>query len=229
MSTTSNKAILLDNIGSTTLKCIVTKDGMIDSDIVNKVYKIIDRSEPPVISPNGGTYAGSVVIILSSSTSGSSICYNINSKTVPNKNDLCVLNGSKITLSDIGRFILKAITISSGMEDSPITTSIVFNILAKVATPVISPSFDTFPTSAMLTFKCSTLGSVIYYSIDEGIPTQSSLVVGNGESIVIDTVGQHVIQAFATESNMLASEVVIKTINILERLQIPEMIPPPGL
>ena len=60
--------IVIDTIGLVTVKAFAVKDGFIDSKIVQRKFKILERCETPNLVPDGGTFAGSVEVSLSSST-----------------------------------------------------------------------------------------------------------------------------------------------------------------
>jgi hypothetical protein len=58
-------------IGATYLNTYATHEGMEDSLIYTKKFLVVERCEKPVLSPAGGTFAGSVVVTLKSETAGS--------------------------------------------------------------------------------------------------------------------------------------------------------------
>jgi len=248
IKTSANAPIALTTIGEVIVKCFAVKDGMQDSDIAVKVYTIIDRCKPPSLHPNGGTYEGTSTVELDTETTGASICYNIDAEDdpeagiIPNtdgsmrnrdgsgigSSTTCVLSGDTLQILTPGQHTLRAVAVRSGMASSPVVSA-VFTILAQVAAPIILPELDEFPVSALLTFSCATPAATIYFTTDGTVPTQSSLSVTNGGTIVIDTVGVTVVKAFATEPSMLQSEVVAKTVTVLARLMAPQLLPAPGV
>ena len=155
------------------------------------------------------------------------------SSTATAANTLWVNNGDNVVLSDQGVVYLYVIAAKSGFADSAVAQA-TFTMFPKVSAPVISPSADTFTTSATLTFACDTTGATIYYTTDGSEPDQSSLLVtagtGTGQgsgSVVIDKPGPHIVKARAYETSMLASDVTTKAFTILRRAKDPQLTPPP--
>ena len=233
---TSGEAIVVDDIGTIEIKAYASKAGYVDSPISVKRYIIMDRCEVPKISPNGGTHAGNVEITLSSPTPSAIYCYSVStlSETVASLlkiDDIiskCLDKGeATFKLSNVGKYKVKAWTTSTGMMKSP-EVEATFTILAKVATPVIAPDLDDFTISATLFVHCDTINATMYYTTDGSTPTEMSLRIAKGESIVVDGAGPHTFKVFATEPSMLASDVAIKNFRILERVLPPQFDPSPG-
>eukprot|EP01036_Dinobryon_divergens_P024226 gene24226-32657_t len=196
----------------------------------------MDRCEAPNISPSGGTHAGNVEITLSSTTPSVIYCYSVSTLLeaaaslvkVENLITKCLDNGvATFKLSKVGKYKVKAWTTKTGMMNSP-ETEATFTILAKVATPVITPDLADFTISATLFVHCSTINATMYYTTDGSTPTEMSLRIAKGESIVVDGLGLHTFKVFATEPSMLASDTAIKNFRILERVLPPLFDPSQG-
>ncbi|KAJ1385417.1 hypothetical protein B484DRAFT_410517, partial [Ochromonadaceae sp. CCMP2298] len=185
-----NAPLLLNAIGRRTVRAVAVREGALDSIAVSKIYTILDRCQAPVLSPPGGTYEGSVTVTLTTATAGASICYQVDPSSSSGGGGFhqCLLSGESVLLSTPGSSVLSAVASAAGKADSP-SIAASFSVLAQVATPIILPLLDTFPISALLTFTCATPGATIYYTTDGSTPSQSSLTVQNGESVVIDIVG----------------------------------------
>ena len=232
---TSNAPLLLNTVGDVTVQALASLEGMLDSLPAKQTYTILDRCETPVIYPNGGTYAGSVGITLSIPTTSAppgpvSICYSLDKQppTVILDSAQCISNGDTITLDEPGTYVLRAVSMQNGFADSS-EASANFTVLAQVSMPHIGPDLDTFAISATLLLTCSTPGATIYYTTDGSDPTQSSLTVtSSNPAVVIESAGSYLVKAFATQPNMLPSNIVVKEFTILARLAMPQLQPPPG-
>lgn len=137
------------------------------SQAANFPAEVVTVAEP-VFNPNGGTFAGSATIAISSSTVGATIRYTLDGSDV-------TVNSSPYT----GQFqitntaTVKAKAYKSGATDSP-QTSAVFSIQQPAGAPDISPSGGTFVNSVVVTLSPVTAGSTIRYSINGSDVTTSS-------------------------------------------------------
>lgn len=219
-----SEPIFIDTIGYTTIKAIGRFEGYEDSDVVEKTYNVVERCSKPTIIPNGGTFAGSIHVSLSSSTSGTTIHYTLDG-TTPTETSLSA-DGGEVVIDHSST--LKVIAIRPGTAVSQVASAS-FTILPKVATPVISPSTNIFAISATLKITCSTPNATIYYTTDGEDPNESSLRVDRHmPDIIIDIPGQHTVKAFATFPTMLASDLVTKSFLIMMRASAPTLFPNPG-
>jgi len=103
-----------------------------------------------------------------------------------------------------------------------------FHILAKVATPSITPQGDLFTISVTLTFSCSTPNATMYFTTDGSDPTDSSLSIPEKGVFVISSPGPHVVKVFAEEPHMLASDIYSKLFTVQEQMALPQFQPPEG-
>jgi len=139
----------------------------------------------------------------------------------------CLSNGDSFELSHTGTFNIQAVASRDGLEDSAVRKT-TLTIQAKAKVPSINPSDTVFTTSATLTITAATVGSTIYYTDNEDVPTTSSLTIENGAQLIIDKPGEHIIQCIAVADGMEASEVVTRRITVLERTKQPVMDPQSG-
>lgn len=225
LSTASNSPIVIDKPGDNIVRAFAHVDGKTDSPIYEKHYHILDRCAKPVIFPDGGTFAGSIEVTLSSQTQGAILYYTLDQSTPLESSSVVPRNG---IVSIQHTSTLKVFASKNGMAQSSVVSA-VFNILPKVATPIIRPEASIFTISATITIYCSTENATIYFTTDGSKPTISSLTVNAAyPQLIIDTPGTHLVQAFATVPSMLASDVASKSYTILERAPAPQMIPASG-
>ena len=74
---TPNSFIIVDKVGTNTLRAIGYHDGMTASAVTTKTFIIQQRCATPVLDPSGGTFAGQVTVTLKSDTVGSTLYYAI--------------------------------------------------------------------------------------------------------------------------------------------------------
>src|SRR5206468_5252449 len=114
----------------------------------------------PTITPNGGSFTGSVQVTLQDTTSGASIYYTLNGTT---PSGASFLYRGAITLST--NTTVNAMGIKTGMTNSDMATA-VFTItpeLTTVATPTFNPNGGTFVGSVSITLHTDTTGASIRY------------------------------------------------------------------
>lgn len=93
----------------------------------------------------------------------------------------------------------------------------------KTKNPLFNSSLKTFLDTASIEVLCSTPNSRIYYTIDGTTPSRNSSYVFSGNTIVINTVGQHIIKCFATSTGELGvanvdSDEVSTTVNVIKNI-----------
>lgn len=224
-SVPSGDPIVLNTFGDTTVLAFIHTIDMVDSSIFEKTYHISERCEKPTLFPEGGTFAGSVDVTVTSSTPGATLYYTIDNTNPSAASPIVPLSGI-VPMSHTAT--LKAVALKSGLASSPVGSA-EFSILPKVATPIIKPDVNIFAISATITISCATENATIYYTTDGSTPSLSSLTMSPlSPQLVIDTPGTHLVQAFAAISTMLPSDVVSKSYTILARAPEPLILPPPG-
>jgi hypothetical protein len=83
-----------------------------------------------------------------------------------------------------------------------------YGLLPVVATPVISPSSESFPSSLQVSMSDATAGAVIHYTLDGSTPTQNH---GNIYKIPFTITASKTIQAVAVAPHSANSEVASET------------------
>jgi molybdopterin/thiamine biosynthesis adenylyltransferase len=147
LTTPSGSPIILDSFGEIVMKAFASADGYLDSAVVTKRYVIVERCQKPIISPNGGTFAGSVMVLLQSASVGTKIYYSLvindSPTSLPNsRTSAYVMNGQTLLLNQGPKKVhIYALASKKECADSQIVDA-VFNILPKVASPVILPDTE---------------------------------------------------------------------------------------
>jgi len=128
-------------------------------------FVIAAQAAIPTITPNGGSYSGSVEVTLATSTPGASIRYTINN-TDPNTNS--PLYTGPFTLGT-GSFTVRARSYLDGIAASAAAAAFFQGFSAQVATtetPTVTPSGgQIFVSGFTMTMDCATEGAVIRYSV----------------------------------------------------------------
>jgi hypothetical protein len=123
----------------------------------------------PSISPNGGTFAGSVAVTLANSEETATIFY-----TTDNSDPLS--SGTAQTYSapfDLtADATVRTAATAPGFTDSP-EASAAFVITTQLAPPTISPDGGTFAGSVTVTLANSAPTATIFYTIDNSDPLNS--------------------------------------------------------
>ena len=158
----------------------------------------------PTITPDGGTFSGSVEVSLQSETPGSTIHYTADG-SVPN--NLSPIYMGPFTLSDDAT--VQAFAVAAGYGDSSLTIAdfTVTAVVPTTAAPTITPDGGTFSGPVEVRLATSTPGAAIHYTTDGSTPEAASPVyaapftlngsatvkafsvaAGYGESPVVDAV-----------------------------------------
>jgi len=219
--------VILNTIGENTLRCVGSKQGMLDSEMAMATYTILGVANKPSIYPNGGTFAGSVNIKLGEQSDETTVYYT-HDGTMPTQTTAdWILSGKSFLLEGKGEITLRAIAIKRNLASSSISEA-KFNLMPKVSAPKIFPDQNVFSISASLSFVCDTPSANIFYTTDGSEPSISSLSIAQGEIIVVEHSGKHTVKAMATERDMLPSDITTKNFQILERCPPPHFSPSPG-
>ena len=164
--TTYSAPIVVES--NSTLKAFAYKVNMIDSEVATGDYKI----KPAVItfSPAPGNYTTVQNIVLACATPGVTIKYTLDG-TAPGKT-----NGTEYTapIALSTNATLKAIAYKTGLEDGDIVTGEYAFQLAKVASPVYTPTPGTFTTPQSVTIATTTANATIRYTTDGSTPTKTT-------------------------------------------------------
>lgn len=237
MAVASGSGVFIDTIGTTLIRAVGTCTNLTDSAEGSKTYIIQGRASKPLIEPAGGTFAGSVTVVLGSSLVTSKIFYTLDGSMPTTASPLSVDAGKSIVLHGAGTTLVRCIAYVVGVAPSSVSEA-TFTLMPKVEPVAITPDTDTFTVSATLVFSCATPGASIHYTVVDGaagdagyypqVPSYTSLTVPNGGSVTIDRPGRHTVKALALEQTMLAGDVSTKVISVLARLGAPRLQPPAG-
>jgi hypothetical protein len=124
----------------------------------------------PTITPNGGSFTGSVSVTMATTTAGATIRY-----TTDGSNPTATSTAYSAPVSLANSATVKAVAFMSGYNPSGVASaSFTVNPTPTVATPTITPNGGSFTGSVSVTMATATAGATIYYTTDGSTPTQSS-------------------------------------------------------
>jgi len=133
---------------------------------------VVETVATPVISPVGGSFTTPVTVSISSATSGAKIYYTLDG-SVP----------SSVSTLYAGSFILsetktvKAVAIKDEIASNVKAETYTITIPAEViAAPVFAPVAGNYSDSVNVTIVTTTVGAIIYYTVDGAEPTIASTV-----------------------------------------------------
>ncbi|EKD55533.1 MAG: WD40-like protein Beta Propeller [uncultured bacterium] len=177
----------------------ISTDQKIDSStgIIEPILKV----KPPIFSINAGVYNTIQDLTISCSTSGATIKYTLDG-TIPSSINGLIYNS---TISVQLTTTINAIALKSDMMNSEISTAN-FTIMQKTSNPVISPNETSFNSSQQITITCETLGAIIYYTLDNTLPTSSS----TRYELPFTISSTKTIKAIAIKNGMLNSDIISK-------------------
>ncbi len=209
---------------NTTVKTRAFKTGMADSAQTSASFVVnpLQQVSNPVISPNGGTYSGSVSVSLSAATAGATIRYSTNGADVSANSPAY---SAPFTLA--ANTIVKARAFKAGMTDSgQIATSFVVNPLQQVSSPAISPNGGTYSGSVAVSLSSTTTGATIRYSTNGTDVSLSSPVYSAPFTLMSNaTVKTRAFKTGMTDSAQTAASFVI---NPLQQVGSPAISPDGG-
>jgi hypothetical protein len=200
---------------TTTVKAISVLADEI-SNVVTRVYTItLTPLTAPVITPNGGSFADSVLVTITSNDANATVYYTIDGSE-PNASSLPY--NAAIVIKE--NTTVRAIAIKGNSSSTVSTASFVITITPiDVATPVISPASAEFEENIEVTITCATANAVIYFTTDGSLPTiNSTLYTGvfqlNETSTVkaIATLKGFFSSVAAVTYTKVAAPVVVKTL-----------------
>lgn len=156
---------------SNTIKARAFKQGLLPSDVVSATY-VLNQANPtvenPVITPNGGTFNGSVEVSMSCPTDFSVIRYTTNG-TEPTQASFAY--SSPITVASTSTVKAKAFR-NDYTPSQTVTAS--FTVQLQIPAPTIYPPGGVFNNSVTVYLGSTVLGAEIYYTTDGSIPDQNS-------------------------------------------------------
>ena len=162
----------------------------------------------PSISPAGSDFQTSVLVTISTATSGAAIYYTTDAST-PTESSIHYTSPISLTQTTT----LKARAFKTGLTPSGIATEQYTKVTQlKVATPTIDPNGGTFQDFVDVILTTTTPGAMIHYTLDASTPTHPSSPVYSGPIHITQT---STLKAFAMMSGMadsnLATAIFTKT------------------
>jgi hypothetical protein len=165
---------------------------------------IVSKVSKPSISPYSMSTTTPVTVYITCSTAGATIRYTTNGVA---PTSISTIYRSPFTLSSSATVLAKAF--KSGMKDSDVASAS-YQIVRKVATPVISPGTTNFSSYVMVTMTCATGGATIRYTTNGATPTASSPIY----TVPIKVLKTTTVKACAFRSGMTNSDVVSATYTV---------------
>src|SRR6266699_280774 len=172
----------------------------------------------PTFSPGGGTYTGSVTVIISDAISGATIYYTTDGSTPTTSS--AVYTGA---LTFTQTTTLKAMAAASGMTNSGVASA-TYTVQQQVATPAFSPGGGTYTGSVTVSINDASSGATIYYTTNGSTPTTSSAVYTGALTFTQTTT----LKAMAAASGMTNSGVASATYTVQQQVATPTFSPGSG-
>ncbi|MFZ0828245.1 MAG: chitobiase/beta-hexosaminidase C-terminal domain-containing protein [Verrucomicrobiia bacterium] len=170
----------------------------------------------PTISPNGGSFANSVQVTLTCTTSGATIRYTTDGNDPTTSS---TVYGGAFTLT--ASATVKAKGFETGYNDSAIASAgFTITSMPIVATPAISPNGGNYTNAVQITLSCTTAGTIIRYTTNGIDPTVSSTVYGGAFVLTASST----VEAYASETSYSDSAIAAASFTI-----VPAVISPSGV
>lgn len=182
---------------TTTVKAYAVKENMEPSAVSQSIYTIYlyDPVSAPTFTVSPGTFEGPQTITISTGTEGTTIYYTLDGEE-PTRTSSPYSN--PITISE--NTTVKAYAVKEGAPDSATTSGTYF---IKPFKPTFSVSSGTYMESKTIGIESETLGTAIYYTLDDSTPTRSSNYYWGPFTISTTTT----VKALAIKDNMADSDV----------------------
>ncbi|WP_320128428.1 chitobiase/beta-hexosaminidase C-terminal domain-containing protein [uncultured Sphaerochaeta sp.] len=204
-SATYSSGINLTSAGTTIVKAIAIKSGMVDSAVASKSV-VVSQTATPSISPSTGTFDGSHQVTVTCATSGATIHYTTDGST-PTSSSTSYTGAFSVS----GTVTVKAMAIASGLVNSSVASAS-YTAMATVSTPTITATDAT--GGQLVTMSCATSGATIHYTTDGSNPTSSSATYTG--AINLTSVGTSNFKAIAIKSGMVDSAVASKSVTVTQ-------------
>lgn len=183
------------------------KDGLEPSAVTGAVYDVTDAIQTvatPVVSPNGGSFTGSVGVTLSCATVGAQIRYTTDGSSPTAQS---TLYSGPFALSATATVRAKGFL--QGMNESA-PGSAVFTITAPpdpdpVGTPEISPAAGSYVGSVGVSISTATVGADIYYTTNGQTPSATTTLYTGPFTLVASATVKAIAIKPATPDSAIAS------------------------
>ena len=203
---------------SATIRAIAAKAGMLTSAEASASYTVQQPAATPTFNPAGGTYAGSVGVSISTTTSGATIYYTTDGSAPTTASPVY---GGPFTLTQSAT--VRAIATAPGMLTSA-EASASYTVQHPAATPTFTPPGGTYAGAVVVTIGTTTSGATIYYTTDGSAPTTASPVYGGPFTLTQSAT----VRAIATAPGSLTSAEASATYTLLLTVETPTFNPPAG-
>ena len=233
-STLYEGPVLVTTTG-TVVQCISVADGKSSSDVAAAGPFAIYAAAPS-FEANGTRwgqsngeieyYVEDAVISMQTDTENGVIVFSVDGK------DPSATSGTEYSEpyqdTTYGKETLKAIVFAPGKLASPVSSSVIFDILVKTAVPTIKPnSGGPFTAMVEVTIASTNADAKIYMTTDGSTPTSTSSEYVQPFSIT--SVGTTVVKAFISVPGQADSEVVEQSFLVLEQVAPPTLAPASGV
>ena len=226
----------------TVLKCIAVADGKSASDVAaSNVFTV--RASAPTFEATGTAwhiqdeveedYVEKANITMESKTADAVIVYTVDGSEPTGEHGTKYLAPYEDT--KYGQETIKAISFAKGMLPSPVSTSVIYDIIHKAPMPAITPdSGGPFTDHVQVTIDCTLrehphdsqeslvvekAGAKCFYTTDGSEPTLQS--TGYEGPFVISALGSTVIKAIMTTTHQADSDVAEASFLVLEQVKAP--------
>jgi len=184
-----------DNPGNTikfSVPTIINGKVYVGSEFQVSVFGLLNgatQAAPPMITPGTESFASSVQVTMTDSTTGAHIYYTTDGVTTPTTNS--TQYSSPITVTSTQT--IQAIAAGPSLLASTVASA-TYTLNNQVATPTFSPTPGAYPSPQTVSINTTTPSSTIYYTLGGTTPTTSSTKYTGPVSIASSTT----LQAFAT-------------------------------
>jgi len=183
-------------------KVYVATHGEVD---VYGLLTTVETAAAPVITPNGGSFAASQTVTMTSATSGASIYYTLDGSTPTTSS---TLYAGSITIST--DTTLNAIASASGFDQSAVSSA-TFTFTNQTPAVTFSPAAGTYNAKQQVTIADTDTSAAIYYTTDGSAPTAASnLYTGPIAVAASETINAIAVDPSLANSNVGAAVYVIQ-------------------